>query len=108
NPCGEEFVFVAGETTSTDFWFPSFGGGVSDGFAAQLAVTLGGCTGTGFGVGPTTATPATVAPGQTETVVANVCSGQPASNIHVDLEIHDAGGQFITQHILDGQTFAAG
>src|SRR5206468_2961657 len=41
NPCGEEFVFVAGETTSTDFWFPSFGGGVSDGFAAQLAVTLG-------------------------------------------------------------------
>ena len=66
-----------------------------------------GCTG-GFTVGPTAASPTPVARGAVETIQTRVCSGTAASNILVDLEIYNAGGQKIAQRIFTNQSFSAG
>jgi hypothetical protein len=63
---------------------------------------------TGLSVLSTSATPSPVAPGGTETIRTQVCSGTAASDLIVDLEIYDAAGQKVAQSAIGGQSFAAG
>jgi hypothetical protein len=51
--------------------------------------------------------PATVAPGGTADVIANVTSAA-ASTVLIDLEVHGPGGALVAQKYSDNQTFAAG
>ncbi len=59
-----------------------------------------------FAIGPTTATPSPVAPGQTEAIQATVTAGAAASTVNVDVEIW--GGTKVAQKIFTGQSLAAG
>jgi hypothetical protein len=108
---GDDVVLVAGATASGDF--PTSTGthaGHFDGFVAVLRFAASeptGCTG-GFTVGPTTVTQDPIAPSGAQLIGTQVCSGTAASDILVDLEIYDAGGQKIAQRIFGGQSFQAG
>ncbi len=76
-------------------------------FAVSGAPPPSSCA-SGITIGPTAATPATVARGSTETIQTQVCSGSAASNLNVDLELYDASGKRVGQKIFSGQSFAAG
>jgi hypothetical protein len=74
------------------------------------AFTVGTAAQPAFSVGTTTASPASVPRGQTETITTTVTntSANPAANIVVDVEVHDAAGTKLLQQYVTGQSFAAG
>jgi hypothetical protein len=61
-----------------------------------------------FTVGPTSATPSPVAPGQTLTVDTRVTASGAASGIIVDVGIWNQAGTRVVQHAYSAQSFAAG
>jgi hypothetical protein len=84
---------------------------VSDRFkaAAQLANAAGsGGPAPPFTIGSTSADPAPAASGQAVTIQTRVTASAAASNVIVDLEVHDAAGQKIAQQAYSGQSFGAG
>jgi hypothetical protein len=103
---------VVGITQSSDFptanALQPASGGTTDAFVAKIGeTTAAGCTG-GFAIGPSAATPDPVAPGGTETIQVQVCSGSAASDILVDVELYGASAQRVGQNVTSGQSFAAG
>jgi len=102
-------LYVGGETQSADFptahaLQPNFAG-LSDAFVLRLSERLAGCSDGNTVIGLTSAMPATVAPGQTETIQTQICSSAPGSDVVVDLEIYNAGGARVAQRIFSGQQF---
>ncbi len=105
-------AYVVGTTFSPDF--PTANAmqpalrGFTDAFVAKIADTAtgGSCT-KGLTIGPTSATPATAAPGSTETVRVQVCSAS-AATLNVVVEVYNANGKRIGQQFFTGQSFAAG
>jgi virginiamycin B lyase len=69
----------------------------------------GGGNCTGFRIGPTQtdAGPQPVSSTETVRIVSGICSGRPASNFLVDLEIYDAGGNQVAQRVFQNQAFAS-
>jgi mannan endo-1,4-beta-mannosidase len=65
-------------------------------------------SGGGFTVGATTATPSSVAPGQTLSVASTISSGTAISGVNVDIGIWNPWGSRVAQHVVSSQTFAAG
>jgi hypothetical protein len=110
-------VYLAGRTESLDFptasaMQPTLTGGHPDFVAGSNAFVAklsdAGPGGSGFTVGPTTATPDPVGPGGAETIQARVTSGSAASDVLVDVGIYDSGDRRIEQRVFSGQSFAAG
>jgi mannan endo-1,4-beta-mannosidase len=65
-------------------------------------------SGGGFTVGATTATPSSVAPGQTLAVASTISAGTAISGVNVDIGIWNPWGSRVAQHVVSAQTFAAG
>jgi Glycosyl hydrolase family 12 len=83
-------------------------GGLPTTDCGQTSTAPGGFSPPAFTVAGASAAPRTAGIGQAVTLGASVTAGAAASNIIVDLEVHDAAGQKIAQEVYSGQRFAAG
>ena len=61
-----------------------------------------------FQTGSSSALPATTSPGNTVTLAASIQSSVAASNMVVDLEVHNSAGAKVGQSFYQGQNFSAG
>jgi hypothetical protein len=121
-------AFGPGETKTYSFAWHSAAGSAQGTYSASVGVfnqswatmyawktngqafTVGTAAQPTFAVGTTTASPATVARGQSVSVTTNVSntSANPAANINVDVEIKNAAGTTVLQQYVQGQVFSAG
>jgi hypothetical protein len=120
-------AFGAGETKTYSFAWPSSTSSAQGTYSAAVGVfnqswatlyawktnaqafTVGTAAAPTFAVGTTTASPTTVARGQSVSVTTDVTntSTNPAANINVDVEIKDAAGTKLLQQYVQGQVFSA-
>jgi hypothetical protein len=76
-------------------------------FTAALLALFAGHAFAAFKVTSAGALPATVAPGKPVTLSASVASTVAATNMIVDLEVHDAAGTKVGQYFVQSQNFTA-
>jgi len=121
-------TFAPGETKTYSFGWTSSASSAQGAYSASVGVfnaswstlykwktsdqafSVGTAAQPTFAIGATTASPASVAKGQSVSVTTTITntSTQPAANIVVDVEIKDAAGAKVLQQYVQGQVFSAG